>query len=403
MKTPRTWHRDRQDRAAALASPQAVDVGAAEDFIRHFYAENPGERGGEARLAQVREAISRTGTYTHTETELTWAVRAAWRHAARCSGRDKWRTLRVRDRRSLSSPQEVAAETVAHLTEATDGGHVRSFITVFAPDLPGRPGPRILSSQAVRYAGYRHGAAVTGDPANAGLTELAAALGWEGSGGQFDILPLVVADGAGVPHVFDVPGSAVLEIPISHPNFEWFAALGLRWYAVPVITDMDLEAGGLRYPCAPFNGWYQASSEVGVRNLGDAGRYNMLPAVAQGMGLDTSSLSTLWPDRAAVELAVAVHHSYRAAGVMVTDHQSEMVRFARFTEVEQISGRPWCADWAWIVPPVGGSTTPAFHRAYPQAVLRPGFFHRPDPVPAALARVRQQAPAAAPVRATVPV
>ena len=41
-----------------------------------------------------------------------------------------------------------------HLREATNDGRIRPVITVFAPDAPGRPGPRILSSQLVRYAGY---------------------------------------------------------------------------------------------------------------------------------------------------------------------------------------------------------------------------------------------------------
>ena len=390
MRSPRTWYRDRRARAAALASPQTVDVAEADQFIRHYYAENPQAAGAAARLAQVRADVSRTGTYTHTPQELAWAARAAWRHAGRCSGRDKWRTLRVRDCREVSDPEQVAAQVVAHLREATGGGRVRSYITVFAPDLPNRPGPRILNGQAVRYAGYRGPDGVTGDPVNAALTELAELLGWEGGGGRFDVLPLVVSDPAGRLHMARVPADAVLEVPVTHPDFEWFAGLGLRWYAVPVITNMYLEAGGIRYPCAPFNGWYQASTEVGVRNLGDAARYDMLPAVAEGMGLDTSSRSTLWPDRAAVELAVAVQHSFRAAGVMVTDHQAEMERFARFAELERATGRPWCAQWEWIVPPIGGSTTPAFHQTYPEAVLKPGFFHHPDLVPATVARLRRQ-------------
>jgi nitric-oxide synthase len=400
MKSPLTWYQDKKTRQAALASPQAVDIAEAEEFIAHFYAESTEARLRSARLAQVRAEVAATGTYEHTPAELTWAARAAWRHAGRCSGRDKWRTLRVRDCRDVSDPAQVAAQVVAHLREATGGGHVRSYITVFAPDAPCRPGPRILGGQAVRYAGYRRDGGVTGDPANTALTELAAALGWEGSGGRFDILPLVVTDSGGSPRMFTLPRDAVLEVPITHPDFGWFTDLELRWYAVPVITDMYLSAGGIRYPCAPFNGWYQASTEVGVRNLGDAARYDMLPAVAAGMGLDMSSRSTFWPDRAAVELAAAVHHSFREAGVMVTDHQAEMARFAKFAEREQATGRPWCAEWAWIVPPIGGSTTPAFHRTYPEAALRPGFARHPDTVPGAIARVRRQQ-AAAPARDTV--
>jgi len=285
----------------------------------------------------------------------------------------------VRDRRTVSDPQEVAAETIAHLREATSGGRIRSWITVFAPDTPERQGPRILNPQAVRYAGYRKPAdGITGDPLNIALTELATSLGWEGDGTAFDVLPLIVIDSQARPHMFQVPHDAVLEVPISHPEFDWFAELGLRWYAVPVITDMYLEAGGIRYPCAPFNGWYQASSEVGVRNLGDPDRYNMLPAVAAGMGLDMSSVATFWPDRAAVELAVAVQHSFRAANVMATDHQTEARRFMQFAETEEASGRPWCADWSWVNPPISASTTPAFHRTYPDRLLKPGFFRHED-------------------------
>jgi len=380
------WRRSRRD---SPPPPAAVDAGAdagadiaeAEEFLRGFHAENPGAGNLGERLAQVRDLISRTGSYEHTFPELQWAVRAAWRHAARCSGRDKWRTLRVRDRRAVSDPRQVAAETIAHLREATGGGRVRSWITVFAPDTPQRPGPRILNSQAVRYAGYRKPAGgFTGDPLNVALTELATWLGWEGDGTAFDVLPLVVMDADARLHLCQVPRDAVLEVPISHPEFGWFAELGLRWYAVPLITDMYLEAGGIRYPCAPFNGWYQASTEVGVRNLGDTDRYDMLPAVAARMGLDVSSVATFWPDRAAVELAVAVQHSYRAAGVMAADHQSEARRFIRFAEAEEASGRPWCADWSWVNPPISASTTPTFHRTYPERVLRPGFFRHEDAV-----------------------
>ncbi len=370
-----TWRR----RQARLTLPPAVDIAEAEEFVREFHAENRGAGDPRGRLAEVRASVSRTGTYEHTFAELQWAARAAWRHSARCSGRDKWRTLQVRDRRAVSDPKEVAAETIAHLREVTSGGRVRSRITVFAPDTPERQGARILNAQAVRYAGYRKPTGgIIGDPLNVAVTELAAWLGWKGDGTAFDVLPLIVMDPEAQLHTFDLPRDAVLEVPITHPEFGWFAELGLRWYAVPVITDMYLEAGGIRYPCAPFNGWYQASTEVGVRNLGDPDRYNMLPAVAAGMGLDMSSVATFWLDRAAVELAVAVQHSFRAAGVMATDHQTEARRFMRFAEAEEASGRPWCADWSWINPPISASTTPIFHRTYPDRVLKPGFFRHED-------------------------
>lgn len=360
----------------------AVETGEAEEFLMAFYAEeNIGGNLG-VRLEHVREEISETGTYTHTLPELTWAARAAWRHAGRCVGRYSWKTLRVRDRRSVSAPPEVAAEVAEHLAEATNGGRIRSMITVFAPDRPGKPGPRIWNGQAVSYAGYREPDGIFGDPAGAGLTDLAVRLGWQPGGTPFDVLPLIIGDGEHGPGIFQLPREVVREVPITHPDYPWFAGLGLRWYAVPMISDMYLEAGGVRYPCAPFNGWYQASTEVGVRDLGDPQRYNMLPVIASKMGLDLSSVSTLWPDEAAVQLAKAVAHSYKAAGVMATDHQTEAHRFMRFAEAEEAAGRPWCADWSWITPPIGGSTTPVFHRSYPDRILRPGFFRHEAAAPA---------------------
>ena len=70
---------------------------------------------------------------------------------------------------------------------------------------------------------------------------------------------------------------------LEHPDYRWFADLGLRWYAVPVISSMYLDIGGVRYPAAPFNGWYMGT-EIGSRNFGDAGRYDELREIADAPG-----------------------------------------------------------------------------------------------------------------------
>ena len=77
-----------------------------------------------------------------------------------------------------------------------------------------------------------------------------------------------------------------------------------------MISDMRLEIGGISYTAAPFNGWYMGT-EIGARNLADHDRYNLLPAVAEMMDLDTSRNGTLWKDKALVELNVAVLHSFK--------------------------------------------------------------------------------------------
>ena len=105
----------------------------------------------------------------------------AWRNAARCIGRLYWHRLHVRDRRARARARPTSPhECVAHLREATRGGRIRSTITVFAPDRPGQPGPRIHNDQLVRYAGHRTSTGgVRGDRGQVELTDHALALGWQ--------------------------------------------------------------------------------------------------------------------------------------------------------------------------------------------------------------------------------
>ncbi|HWH01801.1 MAG TPA: nitric oxide synthase oxygenase [Pilimelia sp.] len=368
-------------RADAGPDPAWV-LDEAERFVALFHAEGNGRDGSPARrMAEIRAEVADTGTYTHTLEELTFGARVAWRNSNRCIGRLYWRSLRVRDRRGTADAADIAAESIKHLVEAGSGGRIRPAITVFAPDRPGAPGPRIHNEQLIRYAGYaRPDGTVLGDPLNVGLTELALRHGWPGGAGtRFDVLPLVIETARDGIEVFELPPEAVLEVPLSHPRYPWFAGLGLRWHAVPAISAMDLEIGGVRYPAAPFNGWYMGT-EIGARNLGDTDRYNMLPVVAARMALDTSSDATLWRDRALVELNVAVLHSFARAGVKITDHHTESNRFITHLRREEEAGRICPADWSWIVPPVSGSATRVFHRYYDDADLRPNYLRRQCPV-----------------------
>jgi nitric-oxide synthase len=358
------------------ASDRLLD--SAEQFITLFHQEN--HLGSpERRVRQVRREIEFSGSYWHTPAELTFGARVAWRNSSRCIGRLYWHSLRVRDRREVTSAADIAAESVTHLREATNGGRIRPMITVFAPDAPDRPGPRILSPQLVRYAGYEMvGGGIVGDPANATLTRMARDLGWSGGrpAGRFDILPLLVQEAGGPATMHEIPADAVLEVAIEHPEYRWFANIGLRWYAVPVISDMYLDIGGVRYPAAPFNGWYMGT-EIGSRDFGDAGRYDELREIAARMGLSTATDRSLWKDKALTELNLAVLHSFDAAGVAITDHHTESVRFLQHMEREQRHGRACPADWSWIVPPTASSATPVFHRTYTDFDQTPNFYHHP--------------------------
>ncbi len=352
----------------------------AERFLTMFHREN---RAGppDRRLRQVRREIETAGTYWHTPAELAFGARVAWRNSSRCIGRLYWRSLRVRDRREVTAAPDVAAESVAHLNEATNSGRIRPVITVFAPDAPGRPGPRILNSQLIRYAGYQTAdGAVIGDPQNSALTSLACELGWPGRrpAGRFDILPLLVQEAGELVTLHELPAGAVLEVIIEHPELGWFADLGLRWHAVPVISDMYLDVGGVCYPAAPFNGWYMCT-EIGSRDFGDTGRYNQLPVIARHMGVSTASDRTLWKDKAMTELNLAVLHSFSTAGVTIADHHTESVRFLQHIEREERQGRTCPADWTWIVPPSASSATPVFHRSYQDFDQVPNFYRHRAP------------------------
>jgi nitric-oxide synthase, bacterial len=260
---------------------------------------------------------------------------------------------------------------------------------VFTPNTPRRRGPRIWNEQLIRYAGYRlPGGSVAGDPRYVDFTDLVLRLGWRGGAGTlFDVLPLVVQADGEPPRLFDLPADAVLEVPIRHPGYEWFADLGLRWHALPVLSCMCLEIGGVCYQAAPFNGWYMGT-EIGARNLADTGRYDLLPVVADRLGLDTSGERSLWRDRALVELNLAVLHSFDRAGVTITDHHTEAHRFMAHLAKEERAGRMTPTDWTWIVPPISGAATPVFHRYYDDADLRPNYVHHPE----ALALARGAAP-----------
>ena len=366
-------------RSSGVTSPGHLDLDEARDFLAQLHAETAPVVPRQRRWAEICDEIAATGTYTHTPEELEFGARVAWRNSARCIGRLYWKSLRVRDLRELRAPADLAAECVTHLREATRDGRIRSTITVFASDRPGRPGPRIHNDQLVRYAGYRTPSGPLGDGGRTAFTDRVLDAGWTAPEprGPFDVLPLMISDG-GPPELFPVPADAVLEVPLSHPDLAWFAELGLRWHAVPAISNMPLRIGGVTYPAAPFNGWY-LNTEIGARNLADTDRYDLLPVLAARMGLDTSSPRTLWKDRALLELVAAVQHSFDDMGVTMADHHTESERFLTHVAREEAAGRRCPADWSWIVPPVSGGLTPVFHRYYdePEPATQPIFLPPP--------------------------
>jgi nitric-oxide synthase len=126
------------------------------------------------------------------------------------------------------------------------------------------------------------------------------------------------------------------------------------------VSDRALVGGGHRFTAAPFSGYYMGT-EIASRNFGDEGRYNLLPLIAERMGIDSSNRSTLWKDRALVEINTAVLHFFREAGVAIVDHHTASAQFMKHVEKEEKCGRKVPGDWSWLVPPMSGSACPVFH------------------------------------------
>ncbi len=348
----------------------------AQEFLQQYYSES-NLSGVEKRLDQVQVEILQTGTYHLTEKELSFGAKLAWRNSNRCMGRLFWKTLKVRDRRSLSSAEEVFADVLAHLNAATQGGKIRSTLSVYATADEGGSGFRIFNKQLIRFAGYSlPNGEILGDPDSVSFTRYCTSLGWEGKKTAFDLLPLVIQREGEPAQWYAIPEEQVLCVNLVHPEYSWFQELNLQWYAVPVISDMRLEIGGISFPCAPFNGWYMLT-EIAARNLGDEQRYNLLPIIAKKMKLDTRQLKTLWKDKAMLVLQEAVLHSFQSQGVTLVDHHTASEQFLEFCKQEEAKGRSVQADWVWIVPPAAGSTLGVFHQDWDNQILSPNFYYQP--------------------------
>ncbi|OGX79919.1 nitric oxide synthase [Exiguobacterium sp. SH31] len=333
---------------------------------RHFFSQLEGEHT--ERLREIEAEIDRTGTYTLTTDELASGAKLAWRNSNRCIGRLFWQTLTLHDARDAETFDEVFEAIVAHLRYATNGGKIRSTMTVLPNHF------RILNTQLIRYAAYETTDGIVGDPLSLSMTRQAMRLGWAGAGTAFDLLPLLLTDGNEI-RMYELPADAVLEVDIRHDDVDLFGGRDVKWHAVPAIADMEIEIGGHRFTSVPFNGWYM-ETEIGARNLADVERYNLLPLVGASLGLDTSKERTLWRDRALVELNVAVLQSFERAGVTIVDHHTAAKQFKRFEKNETDAGRDVTGQWSWLIPPLSPASTHVFHRHYDDKIVTPNLFAR---------------------------
>ncbi|WP_018923236.1 nitric oxide synthase oxygenase [Salsuginibacillus kocurii] len=352
----------------------------AAQFLNQFYEEKQYSAiARDNRKKEVEKSIQLTGTYEHTFAELEYGAKLAWRNSNRCIGRLFWDTLVVRDQRHLFTSKDVASSLIEHIDLATNEGRIQPMISIFPAQREKETPVRIWNYQLIRYAGYaQKDGGYIGDPDSLAFTKVCEKAGWEGAGTSFDVLPLVIETKEEGLTYYEVPEASVKEIAIEHPENEALASLGLKWYAVPIVADMKLEIGGLTYPAAPFNGWYMGT-EIGARNLADEARYNMLPNVAEAMGIPSKHEADLWRDQAGVELNRAVLYSFHREGVSIVDHHTAAKQFTKFEKQEKQAGRDVTGDWTWLIPPASPAATRIFHSSYDNTWKTPNYYYQERP------------------------
>ena len=278
-----------------------------------------------------------------TTEQLAWAARVAWANADKGIGRLRWRGLQVRDLRGVTDPDAVASGLAEHLRVATRDGRIRSVATVLDP------GVEILNEQLVGYAGYQQAdGSILGDPRHLELTTLALRAGWPGGRpvdggrllpGPFDVLPLLLRVHGGPVIAYELSPERVLEVNLEHPAYAWFAALGLRWYAVPALARHRLHfTDTLAYPVA-FSGFYVAF-EMAARELADQNRYNALPMIARCLAPEGSRTEGFALQEAAHVLHQAILHSFGRAGMVPPTASARLEIYHRYFPRRKTGPRP---------------------------------------------------------------
>ncbi|XP_071038207.1 nitric oxide synthase-like protein isoform X4 [Parasteatoda tepidariorum] len=368
-------------RAAGTPRPKDEVLRDAKHFFDQYFCsiKRMNSPSHVRRWKEIMSEVESSGTYELKETELVYGAKLAWRNAPRCIGRIQWSKLQVFDARYVSTAREMFEALCNHIKYATNKGNIRSAITIFPQRTDGLRDCRVWNTQLIMYAGYKQeDGTIIGDPASADFTELCLKLGWKGAGQKWDILPLVLSANGHDPQVFDLPEELVMRVHISHPKYPWFKDLNIQWYALPAVSSMLFDVGGLEFPAAPFNGWYMVT-EIGARDLCDPHRFNILEEVATRLGVDMRAPSTLWKDRAVVEVNYAVIYSFQKANVTIVDHHTASESFMKHwdNELRLRGGCP--ADWVWIVPPLSGSLTPVFHQELLLYNLKPSYEYQDPP------------------------
>ena len=325
------------------------------------------------RISSIRDDFSK---FSLTSEELSYGAQLAWRNSVRCIGRQFWRTLKVRDKRSYKHPDTIFKDICDHIEFSFNGGQIRPAITVYDP----KSDCVIINAQLILYAGYKGlDGTIIGDPKNVGLTRLAISLGWMPKYSEFDILPLIMKFKDEY-FIYEYPEGLIHEVVLEHPKYPQFKELGLKWFALPAVSSMAFDCAGVQYKCAPSSGIYMGT-EIACFNLADPSRYNKLKLIAEILDIDTSSQNPLWQDSAMLELNNAVLHSFGRDSVSIMDHYTLGKSFSKFIDIEEKQGRKVYGQSNWILPPMGGNLHDVFwDNKLQKKILKPNFFYQSCPI-----------------------
>lgn len=216
---------------------------------------------------------------------------------------------------------------------------------------------------------------IIGEPANVSFTDEVIKLGWKPPTlrSRWDLLPIVTMAQDDSPYITEISKDDFPDIHIGHPEPQHdlaFRKLGLRWVASPVLSRLGFDIGGVQYTATPFMGFF-ADMEIGVRNLADRARYNVLPSVVNALNLlqKNQTLEELPPyeqlaklQLAQSELNRAVYWSYAEAGVRMIDTLTASAMYCDYDDIHLAEkGFRLPADPYWLSPPQG-SIVPLWHR-----------------------------------------
>ncbi|KAL9617496.1 MAG: hypothetical protein Q9160_007707 [Pyrenula sp. 1 TL-2023] len=339
--------------------------------------------------------LSSSGWIQRTE-ELEFGIRIAWKHSRKCIMRSQYKDLRLCDLRYVKTSVEMGQALVQSLKKAFGHGMIQPTVFVFPPRQVGKSGPMIWNQQLVSFAGYiNDDESILGDPKNVSLTTSIIELGWSPPRfrTKWDLLPLVTMAEDDEPVITDISSEDFPLVHIRHPRHQLpFEKLGLRWIPAPVLSRLGFDIGGVQYTASPFIGWFM-DAEIGVRDLVDKARYDVLPHVVQALYPNElhRPLEQL-PEherlcllgRAQTELNYAVYHSFSQSRVRMSDALTASSNYCRFDDEHlEKYGFRLPADPYWLAPPQG-SIVPLWHRGgAPHYQPKPMICrHREDPVKA---------------------